>query len=182
VDLGADTTLRFGASVELSGDISNAFAPLRYIWSSSLVDSIACADPPECSIVLVQPPYTNTYTLTIQDANGCTGSDAVEVKVEKDRGVFVPTGFSPNADANNDLLVVHGVARMVRAITIFRVYDRWGELVYEDQDFGVNDLARGWNGQFRGKDCDPGVYVWYLEVLYNDGFTERLHGNTTLIR
>ena len=182
VDLGADTTLRFGASLELSADVSNAFAPLRYIWSSSLVDSIACADPPECSSVVVQSTYTNTYILTIQDANGCTGSDAVEVKVEKERGVFVPTGFSPNADANNELLVVHGVARMVRAITVFRVYDRWGELVYEDQDFGVNDLGRGWDGRFRGKDCDPGVYVWYLEVVYNDGFTELLHGNTTLIR
>jgi gliding motility-associated-like protein len=182
VDFGPDTTILFGAALELSADISNAFAPLRYLWSSSLVDSIRCVDPPECSIAGVQPPLSNTYRLTVQDANGCTGTDALQVNVEKPRGVLVPTGFSPNGDFANDLLVVHGEIRMVKEITVFRVYNRWGELVYEDQNFGVNENNRGWNGQFRSKDCDPGVYVWYLEVLYNDGFTDQLHGNTTLIR
>ncbi|MCC7504513.1 MAG: hypothetical protein IT259_04390, partial [Saprospiraceae bacterium] len=59
---------------------------------------------------------------------------------------------------------------------------RWGELVYEALDFPVNDEQRGWNGQFRGKDAQTGVYVWYVEAEYADGFVESLRGNTTLIR
>ncbi|MCC7246371.1 MAG: gliding motility-associated C-terminal domain-containing protein, partial [Saprospiraceae bacterium] len=70
----------------------------------------------------------------------------------------------------------------VLQVRTFRVYDRWGERMYEDGAFKVNDTTRGWDGRFRGKDCDPGVYVWVLEVEYRDGFIEVLHGNSTLIR
>jgi gliding motility-associated-like protein len=122
------------------------------------------------------------YTVQITDANGCEAEATILVDVLKPREVYVPTGFTPNSDLINDLLVVYGVSRTIETIDVFRVYDRWGELVYEDFDVVPNDESRGWNGQFRGKDCDPGVYVWYLEVRYKDGFEDRLHGNTTLIR
>jgi hypothetical protein len=62
------------------------------------------------------------------------------------------------------------------------VFDRWGELVYEDHNFPVNDSTRGWDGQFRGQDCDPAVYAWVAEVEYLDGYREVVKGNTTLIR
>jgi gliding motility-associated-like protein len=181
VELAPDTTIYLGESLLLEAEVSNGFAPIEYIWTSNILDSMLCDDP-ECSALLVTPNLNNRYTIQITDANGCEAEATILVDVLKPREVYVPTGFTPNSDLINDLLVVYGVSRTIETIDVFRVYDRWGELVYEDFDVVPNDESRGWNGQFRGKDCDPGVYVWYLEVRYKDGFEDRLHGNTTLIR
>jgi gliding motility-associated-like protein len=182
LSLGADTSLILGDSLLLSPDISNAIGSLIYKWNSALVDTWDCVDTIDCESILVKPSHTNTYYVQITDANGCRGETKVKVSVEKPRGVFVPTGFSPNGDGFNDLLMVHGKAQQVRNILTFKVYDRWGELVYQDQNFSVNDASRGWDGIFRGNACDPGVYVWHLEAEYMDGFKEVLSGNVTLVK
>jgi hypothetical protein len=55
-------------------------------------------------------------------------------------------------------------------------------MVYEDQDFEVNQPNRGWDGQFLGQPSDPGVYIWVLEAEYLDGHREDLKGDVTLVR
>ncbi|MBL7775511.1 MAG: gliding motility-associated C-terminal domain-containing protein, partial [Saprospiraceae bacterium] len=182
VELGPDLSIELGEGALLVADVFNAVGQASFSWNSGLIDSLACADTPLCSSIWVYPEYSNVYTVRVSDENGCRAQASVRVKVEKPRGVYVPTGFSPNSDGNNDRLVVYGKSQQVTRIVVFRVYDRWGELVYEDADFKVNDEQRGWNGQFRDSDAQTGVYVWYLEAEYRDGFTQILRGNTTLIR
>lgn len=179
---GLDTTILFGESLLIEAAVSNAVGMVSYQWQSSLSDSLFCQDTFDCASILVHPSFGNIYKVTVIDENGCRGQDQIRVEVEKPRGIFVPTGFTPNADLTNDLLVVYGKTRTVKEITSFRVYDRWGELVWEDLNFQINDESRGWDGNFRGKACESGVYVWVAEVLYQDGFTETAKGHTTLIR
>lgn len=182
VSFGPDTSIILGDSIQLTPDIFNAVGLVSYTWRSTLVDSFYCVDIPDCATIQAQPGYSNTYFVTITDANGCRGSGSTQVEVVKPRGVYVPTGFSPNGDNTNDLLVVFGKSRQIKQVKVFRVFDRWGELVYEDYSFPINDEQRGWNGQVRGKDAQTGVYSWYVEAEYRDGFVEALRGNTTLIR
>jgi gliding motility-associated-like protein len=182
VSFGPDASVILGDSLLLTPDLFNAVGLVSYSWRSALADSLYCTDSPDCTTILVRPEYSNTYFVTVTDANGCRGEGSTRVEVVKPRGVFVPTGFSPNGDLSNDLLIVYGKSRQIKQVNVFRVYDRWGELVYEDVNFPVNDEQRGWNGQFRGKDAQTGVYVWYVEVEYLDGFVEGARGNTTLIR
>lgn len=182
VAITSDTTLLLGDSLRLEADAFNAVGDALFTWRSALADSVHCADPPECSTVWITPPYSNTYTAIATDANGCTGSASVRVRVEKPRGVYVPTAFTPNGDGANDRLVVHGKSRQIHRIHLFRVYDRWGEQVFEARDFAPNDDAYGWDGFFRGQPAQTGVYTWYVEVEYRDGYKERQRGNTTLGR
>lgn len=182
LSLGPDSTIILGDSLLLSPDISNATGSLLYKWQSSLVEVWDCVDTIDCESILVKPAHTNTYFLQITDANGCKGESRIKISVEKPRGVYVPTAFSPNGDVTNDLLMVHGKGQQVRNILVFKVYDRWGELVYQDQNFNVNDATRGWDGQFRGNACDPGVYVWHLEAEYMDGFKEVISGSVALVK
>lgn len=182
VDLGPDLLINLGDSVLLTGAVFNTVGMVQYDWRGSLVDSIRCVDTADCASVWVFPVYNNTYRLTVTDENGCQGETSISVEVLKPRGVYVPTGFSPNGDGNNELLVVYGKSQQIKRVKIFRVFDRWGELVYEDADFKVNDEQRGWDGVFRGQDAQAGVYVWYAEVEYLDGFEQVLRGNTALIR
>lgn len=120
---------------------------------------------------------TTIYTLTVWD-EGCYKSDTTIVTVYEficgEPYVFVPNAFSPNGDYNNDVLYVMGppIQEMV-----FRIYDRWGELVFES--FSRGD---GWDGTFRGKALDPDVYDYYLKVICIDNEESIMKGNITLIR
>lgn len=182
VSLGLDTSILLHDSLLLLAEVSNAVGTTTYTWSSQLDDLITCVDTLECDAVLVKPLFSNTYRVAVTDANGCRGEDAIQVSVKKSRDVFVPTGFSPNNDGNNDRLLVHGKGRQIRRVVSFQVFDRWGELLYQAADFQVNDAAQGWDGQFRGQPCAAGTYVWQLEVEYVDGFRDALSGGTVLTR
>ncbi len=178
VDLGPDITIELGQNTQLFAQVFNAAGNVSYSWTpedSIWLSCLNCLDPSVDSLY-----YQNWFEVTVSDTLGCRASDRILVIVEKPRKVFVPTAFSPNGDLNNDRLLVHG--QQTAQVVEFRVYDRWGELVYEGQDFPLNDTDNGWDGEFRGKPMDPGAYVWVLEVEYMDGVREVFKGNTTLIR
>jgi gliding motility-associated-like protein len=117
------------------------------------------------------------YTLYVSDGI-CTKSDTVFVKtyayVCGDPFIYIPNAFSPNGDGENEVLYVRGslIAEME-----WRIFDRWGELVFESYS-----RLDGWDGTFRGKPMDPDVYDYYLKVTCVDGVENIIKGNVTLIR
>lgn len=120
---------------------------------------------------------TTTYKVTVSDGF-CSKSDTVQVKVLEyvcgDSFVFVPNAFSPNQDGDNDILYVRSILidKMV-----FRVFDRWGEMVFESTSPAV-----GWDGTFKGRPSDPDVYDYYLEAICINGQEKLIKGNITLLR
>jgi len=117
------------------------------------------------------------FTLTVSDGI-CSRQDTVEIKVYEiiceDPYVFIPNAFSPNGDNENDVLYVRGI--WIEKM-IFRIFDRWGELVFES-----TDVANGWDGSFRGKMLDPDVYDFYLDVTCIGGLKSITKGNVTLMK
>jgi gliding motility-associated-like protein len=117
------------------------------------------------------------YTLTVSDGV-CSKIDTVEVKVFQlicnGEYLFIPNAFTPNADNFNDVLYVRGynIEKM-----IFRIFDRWGEMVFESTDKNV-----GWDGTFRGRKLDPDVYDYYLDITCVGGLNELIKGNVTLMK
>ena len=120
---------------------------------------------------------TTTYTVSVTDGI-CTKSDDVQLKVYviacDERYVFVPNAFSPNGDGENEVLFVRSA---VATEIEFRIFDRWGELIFES--YSVNN---GWDGTFRGKLVDPDVYDYYLKAICINGEEQIIKGNITLIR
>ena len=178
VDAGPDfVEIQLGDSVELIVNSTNAAGDVDYEWSAAYEGTLRCNF---CKYTNASPMSSIIYTVYGEDENGCNDTDRIEVRVLKERKVFVPTGFTPNQDFNNDKLLVHG--KEGTQIKLFRVYDRWGELVYEEKDFMINDPDIGWDGMFRSKPMNSGVYQWYLEVEFIDEATDVFKGHTTLIR
>ena len=101
---------------------------------------------------------------------------------EKSRPVLVPTGFTPNGDGVNDILGILSREGVNVEVLSFRIFDRWGEVVYENNEIVPNQPAQGWDGNYRGSLAQSGVYLWMIEVEYVDGLTEVFKGQTTLIR
>ena len=86
---------------------------------------------------------------------------------------WIPNAFSPNMDGVNDQLHVRGINNGTFRIT---VYDRFGRMVYES----INDTD-SWDGTYKGKDLEMGVYVYYLSgELLGEPFSFK--GNISLVR
>ncbi len=124
-------------------------------------------------------PDTGTYTYVVQGSTekGCTSKDSITIRVVKSAQMFLPNAFSPNGDGLNDLLRPTIVGYSL--INTFEVFNRFGELVFKSS----NSNTEGWDGTYRGKDADVGVY--YYRVTFTDPFSRDRHeqtGDVTLIR
>jgi len=127
--------------------------------------------------VSAAPDKPTTYTAVA--TNGpCADKATVFVEaytegcIEKD--VFIPNTFTPNSDGNNDYFIVRGLK--VQEI-YFAVYNRWGEMVFE-----TTDKTQGWDGLYKGRPADVGVFGWYLKVKCFNGEETFRKGNVTLVR
>lgn len=123
------------------------------------------------------PEQTTLYTVNVTDGI-CTKSASVLVNVLEvvcDRTyVYIPNAFSPNGDLENDVLYVRSA---IATKILFRIFDRWGEMVFETTDQNI-----GWDGTFRGKLLKPDTYDYYLEATCVQGEQKIIKGNVTLIR
>lgn len=143
------------------------------------INGLSCSD---CLYPLALPDNLQIYHLTITDKFGCTASSKVKVLVIKDFKLYIPNVFSPDADGINDVWYPLGDPTKITNIKLLRIFDRWGELMYEATDFPINDPAYGWNGKSKGKYLNPAVFVYYLEAEFIDGSTQLYKGDITIFR
>lgn len=176
MDLGEDQTIQYGDSITLNPVISVPTGGLTITWTPTT--GLSCES---CPNPIAKPDFQTTYTMSISDPNGCQISDDITIFVTKDRNIFIPTGFTPNEDGNNDVFMIHGGDDITR-IRYLKVFDRWGELVFEEKDFPVNDPAYGWDGRYRGQLMNSNVFAYLLEVEYLDGEVFQHQGDVTLLR
>lgn len=171
---GLDLTINLGEEAALQA-IPSVF-PVTYQWApADLLNCSSCAAPRAV-------PLRNTlFSVTITDPQGCTATDDVAVIVVKNRPLFIPNSFSPDSDGANDFFTIYG-GPSTRSIRLLRIFDRWGELLFEGEDLPPGSEPLGWDGQFRGKPLPAGVYVYYAEVEFIDGEVLPVKGDVTLIR
>lgn len=169
--LANPTVVAEGGTSELEA-LPNA-STYNYSWSpSNLV-----VNPNSRNTETYSLTNTTTFTVTIQEGV-CVDTAKVTVRTLEficgDIYVFVPTAFTPGQDGTNDKVYVRG--QNITEVQ-FKIFDRWGELVFE-----TNDQSIGWDGTFKGKLLDPDVYVYYLKAICIDGQENLIKGNITLLR
>ncbi len=134
-----------------------------------------CATPE----MLLQGPVT--YQITATNIYGCQSTALLPVKLFcSGSTAFIPNTFTPNGDGQNDIFYVRG--RGVRTIKSFRIFNRWGQLVFERANCQSDDPACGWDGRFAGQLAPPDVFVYYAEIVCDSGEPMTLKGNVTLLR
>jgi gliding motility-associated-like protein len=122
------------------------------------------------------------FTLRVVNEKGCVAQTFTTVEVNKNIGVFAPSVFSPNGDNANDRFMLFGKPELVLNIKWLKIYDRWGDVIYSENDIKINETARGWDGNFRGSPMTPAVFVWVAEVEFIDGSKKIMKGDVTLTR
>ncbi len=175
VVLAADTILQLGQSIEITAAVSG-IAPFVYTWQPpDFLSCNTCANP-------TATPLANTwFSVTITDAAGCIAGDSMLVLIDPVCGLYVPNVFRPDDDGYNDNFYPFA-GDCVREVLYLRVYDRWGELVFERKNFPPNTENMGWDGKFRGDPATPGVYVWIAEFVYLDGRKSMRNGDVTIVK
>ena len=186
VDVGPDITIELGDNGVIRGFVNSTGGNtiVGSQWDTSIPTNFVCRDTQLCLEIIVDPIESVFFTLTVTDDQGCVGQDEVFVEVNNRRNVFVPNAFSPNGDGRNDVFrVFTGLG--VDQINYMRIFDRWGNLMYEVVDVPPSNSdadSRGWDGKYRGDKMNSGVYVYLIEVQFIDGRTLLYRGDVTLAR
>lgn len=148
----------------------------RFQWTPS--ENLTCSD---CAFPTARPYETTTYTVRVYTDFGCVDSDKVTVTVLCDQSqLFIPNTFTPNGDGQNDVFYPRGTG--MDKVKSFRIYNRWGEVVYQRAAFNLNDEGSGWDGTYKGNQLPPDVFVWVLEAQCDDEKVLTLKGDVTIIR
>ena len=92
-------------------------------------------------------------------------------------GIHIPNAFTPNGSGKPENDVYQIIAGKNIARINFKIFDRWGNLIFQSdkKDFK-------WDGSYKSKPCNSGIYPYIVEVTYVDGKDETLSGNITLLR
>ena len=125
---------------------------------------------------------SSSWEVTVTTIDGCTKTASIMIEVLTTLPVlFVPNAFSPN-DLNgiNDRFFPSARPGTITSVKNMAIYDRWGNSLFMQEDFPPNDADYGWDGTYRDKPLDPGVYVWVIEVLLADGEVRVYKGDVTL--
>jgi len=169
ISITSNTSICLGDSVQLV-----AGGGTNYSWSPSTgLSNTTIANP------MANPTTTTNYTVTVSvSCSSDTASMLITVQECDSSSIFfIPNSFSPNGDGVNDILFVRGSE--IKSIKL-SIYNRWGEKV-----FGTYNINTGWDGNYRGKPLNSGVFSWYAEMEFEDannpGQIYR-KGNVTLVR
>ena len=149
---------------------------INYSWTPFL--SLDCFN---CPAPFANPINTTKYTVQVTDRYGCINKGSVTVQVVcNNKNFFIPNLFTPNGDGNNDVFYPRGVGLF--RIKSLRIFDRWGEVVFERREFQANDPGVGWDGKYKGKNPVAGVYIYQIEIYCDNNELVRLGGNVALIQ
>ncbi|MFK8103107.1 MAG: choice-of-anchor L domain-containing protein [Saprospiraceae bacterium] len=178
VYLEPEVTLELGDSLQLIPDFSIPENEIdSIVWSPAA--GLSCTD---CLYPFAKPLETTRYTVKIFNRKGCEDQDDILLRVTRPDGIYIPNAFSPDSDGQNDEFMIYANDLSIARITRFEVFDRWGALVFADEDFQPNDPAHSWDGRFQGKILNPAVFVYWAEVEYIDGTKVLFEGDVTIVR
>ncbi len=130
---------------------------------------------------IAMPPLPVQFRVMVIDTHGCAGEARLVLNDDSTPAVYIPNVFTPNQDGVNDFFTVYG-DEDVELVLEMRIFDRWGNLVFIQDDFLPNVENYGWNGEFRSQPMNPAVFAYWARVLFRNGSEGFFKGDVTLLR
>jgi gliding motility-associated-like protein len=161
---------------------NDASTPIRFVNTSQNADTYLWDFGDQTTGTDPSPAHAYTkagvYTVTLVVDNQYNCPDSLTrtdyITINERPVVFIPNVFSPNGDGANDKLEVFSNSTKFYE---FKIFNRWGEKVFESNNVNVS-----WDGTYKGKDCQPGVYSYYLTIVFEDNSTRGMKGTVTLMK
>jgi gliding motility-associated-like protein len=174
VNAGPDMTIVGGIPYQLNATASNDV--MSWLWSpGNYLSCTSCASP------MATPKMQTTYIVKVMNTWGCIAYDTVILKLQcAVSNVHIPNAFTPGVDGKNDIFYIKGSG--VNVIKHFQIYNRWGQLVFERNNIGIDDRSAGWDGKFRGQYVETGTYVYVAEMECITGELFTFKGTVTIVK
>lgn len=163
---GNDTIITIGQQFQL-----HATGGDKYEWTPAV--GLSNSNIPDPIVIGTKDVVYSLKVSVLPE--GCYDNDAISVRYIKGPEVYVPTAFTPNNDGMNDIFRPMPVG--VTQINYFRVYNRWGQLIYQTTAY-----MQGWDGTYNGKPAVQGAYVWTVQAKDFKGNEIVKKGTVTLVR
>ncbi len=177
-ELGENKTVELGERVQISPFYN--FTPSEFIWQ--ILSPLDCIVFEDCEELNFVPTSSEQITLELFASPGCSLIDSLFIEVLEVRKVYIPNAFSPNADGLNDFFTVFGNIPNVEIVEELKVFNRWGAIVFENENFLPGDHQTGWDGTFQEKPVPVGVYVYSAAVRFVDGEVIRYSGDVSVVK
>ncbi len=175
--LTADLELNYGDRRTLQLEVNRSPDEIvSIIWSPS--EQLSCND---CLNPTITARQSEEYTVVVRDIYGCEAQISLKVDVTIDPNVFIPNVFSPNGDGINDMFYVQGGPTVV-SVPELLVFDRWGNLLFEQRNIPANSPSVGWDGRYKGQPLDPAVFVYLVKVEIVTGEVLTFTGDVTITK
>ncbi len=175
VNLGPDLTFPTGTVHSFAPVIQNG--PIAS-WNWTPSNDLSCSNCPNPSATIRKDI---TYIVKATNIYGCSASDTIRILATCESSqVFIPNAFTPDGDGINDILMVRG--KGIQTVKTFRIFNRWGEVVFERANFPANNSTYGWTGAVRGVIGGPDVFVYTAEVICDNGSTFTYKGNVSILK
>lgn len=174
VNIGPDKVQQTGNLMPMKATFTNG--PITsWRWGASDFNCTTCAEP----IVAIKKDAC--YYVEAKNMYGCTGRDTMCVKVFFNDGqVFIPNAFTPDGDGVNDIFIVRG--KGIKLVKSFRIFNRWGQVVFEKNNFAANDALYGWDGKINGIAAPPDVFVYTCEIIAENDQQYTTKGNVSILK
>ncbi len=178
ISLGLDTVyLQGGTYYPLTASVVNG--PIA-TWNWTPADNLSCSD---CGNPIATVKSNICYNVEATSIYGCKAQDNICIVAFCEASqVFIPNAFTPDGDGVNDYLWIK--ARGIKSVKSFRIFNRWGQVVFERANFVPVDYDRinSWDGKFKGVIAPTEVYVYTCEVVCENGTKFTYTGNISLIK
>jgi gliding motility-associated-like protein len=174
LNLDKTAHITLGDSILLNTGFNTFYKSIKWMPTEGLSCDV-CLSP------FAKPSISTIYKLQVKDSLGCMSTASISVYVAKKQGIFAPNIFSPNGDGGNEIFTIFTDAS-VSHIKTLKIFNRWGNLLFESFDFRSGDVSKGWNGRFNGVDLAPDVYIYFTEIEFKDGKKEVFMGDVTLVK
>jgi gliding motility-associated-like protein len=134
-----------------------------------------------CLRSTISTAINQTLQLTVVHINGCVATAELNIVVVPAPHIYIPNTFTPNGDGLNDFFMLYSNDR-IESILQLSIFDRWGDHIFEGQNLNPNEAETGWDGTFKGKEMNPGIFVYFIKVLMKDGTTMTKYGDITMLK
>ncbi|HEY6979242.1 MAG TPA: PKD domain-containing protein [Chitinophagaceae bacterium] len=170
-----DTNVTLGAGSTYVIKTTSSPDIIKWQWSPPI--NLSCTNCP-------QPIVTGNkfiqYTGVASNAAGCSDSDKIIIKAACSSDlVFIPNTFSPNGDGNNDRFYPRGPG--IYLIKSMRIFNRLGQIIFEKKNFQADVESEGWDGTMHSKKLPEDVYIYFIEVICNNGTIIAFKGDIALL-
>ena len=169
-------TIKYGDNGFLTADVNIDDSQLNTItWTDKDGNFLGEGKEVEISADKVE------VIVTAEDINGCEATATIILDIDYEVDIFYPNVFSPNGDGNNDYFMLFNNG-LLEDMNVIQIFDRAGELIFEETDMLFNETQSGWDGEFNGQAVQPGVYVFIINYTLGNGESRMKSGSITVVR